>query len=186
MVAAFLNLKYAYDSVDINTLVVHFQDMGLSSNIAKCIFELFHCKILMLKNDIFNLGERFSFLGLPQGSPLSPFLFNVYTASLKDYVTNGCDILQFADDFVLFSKHEDLSVAVRALNVALTKFCNWCNDHNFTISFSKTKAMVFTRKNSPQEIPFMVFTRKNSPQEIPFINVRGVRLEIVESIRYLV
>ncbi|KAK9745184.1 hypothetical protein QE152_g7173 [Popillia japonica] len=75
------------------------------------------------------------------------------------------------DDFVLCSKHEDLSVAVRALNVALTKFNNWCDDHNFTISFSKTKAMVFTRKNLPQELPF--------------INVRGVRLEIVESIRYL-
>lgn len=52
-----------------------------------------------MKNDNFKLGERFFFVGFPQGSPL---LFNVYTVSLKDNITNGCHILQFADEFVLF------------------------------------------------------------------------------------
>ncbi|KAK9754479.1 hypothetical protein QE152_g1207 [Popillia japonica] len=61
---------------------------------------------------------------------------NFKLVSLKDNITNGCHILQFADEFVLFSKHEDLSVAVmgaRTLNLALIKFSNWCDDHNLEV-----------------------------------------------------
>ncbi len=39
--------------------------------------------------------------GVPQGSCLSPTLFNVYTEKLRMIKNKKCDIYQFADDVTL-------------------------------------------------------------------------------------
>jgi hypothetical protein len=48
--------------------------------------------------------------GLPQGSVLSPFLYNLLGSGMDRFVSSGCDFLQYAD-IVVYSSHHVLQIA---------------------------------------------------------------------------
>jgi hypothetical protein len=62
--------------------------------------------------------------GLPQGSVLSPFLYNLLGSGMDRFVPSGCDFLQYADDIVVYSSHHVLQIAHSAFF-----FASWT--HNF-------------------------------------------------------
>jgi hypothetical protein len=50
--------------------------------------------------------------GLPQGSVLSPFLYNLLGSGMDRLVPSGCDMpIQYADDIVVYSSHHVLQTA---------------------------------------------------------------------------
>jgi hypothetical protein len=40
--------------------------------------------------------------GLPQGSVLSPFLYNIIGSCADRFISSGCGFLQYADDLVVY------------------------------------------------------------------------------------
>lgn len=48
------------------------------------------------------LGPREAVTGVPQGSPLSSFLFNVYSRKYCEVMAGDIEFLQYADDLVLY------------------------------------------------------------------------------------
>ena len=72
-------------------------------------------------------GEGFSYSkitseGLPQGSCLSPILFNIYTAKLHDLESESVKIFQFADDFNLLISTDKKDNISEVLMGVLNKF----------------------------------------------------------------
>jgi hypothetical protein len=45
--------------------------------------------------------------GLPQGSVLSPFLYNIIGSCTDRFVPAGCGFLQYADDLVVYVTHRE-------------------------------------------------------------------------------
>merc|ERR1711991_664962 len=119
LLAVFLDVKKAYDCVEREQLYEILKGKGLSGKIldwlkvflndrkAKVVFNNTHSDIYTFKH------------GVPQGSPLSPLLFNIYLGDLDVVIKSG--ISQFADDLVLWIKGSDLTTMGLKMNSKLRR-----------------------------------------------------------------
>ena len=151
MLTVFLDIKKAYDCVNRQILINIIKKKGIKGKILE-----------YLK---FFLGERFNRVkyreglstfiefknGMPQGSPLSPLLFNLYLADITKIIDKN--ISQFADDLVIWETGKNVDRIACKLNQKLKRLNKYMKNINLTISPEKSVAVLFNRKRSNQECP---------------------------------
>ena len=86
--------------------------------------------------------------GLPQGSPLSPVLFNVYTLS----ITGECEIqggrtLSYADDILVYSQGRDREMIAREVQSELERIEGWCVESGALVNPTKASVTWFSLNN---------------------------------------
>ncbi|XP_037821648.1 uncharacterized protein LOC119610484 [Lucilia sericata] len=109
------------------------------------------------------------FNGLPQGSCLSPILFNLYSASLHRIEDDNTLVFQFAGDFMILSFDRDFEIAVENLSRKILEFGNDCHSLNLSFNIRKTKVAYFAKGG------------RRSVQ----ISVNGCTIEQVSSLTFL-
>jgi hypothetical protein len=96
---------------------------------------------------------RTGYKGLPQGSVLSPFMYNFYTRLVEACLHPLCSILQYVDDLVVYilGRHNE---AVRdcLLQTSLTRLTTWFRDLGLSLSANKLEMMVFSRKHENSQV----------------------------------
>lgn len=65
-----------------------------------------------------SIGTRTTFKGVPQGSVLSPLLFNLYVSLICSNL-QGVSFFMYANDLVLFCQHSDLKTLYKLLHSAI-------------------------------------------------------------------
>lgn len=105
--------------------------------------------------------------GVPQGSKLSPTLFNIYC---HDIPTNDKILLaQYADDVALLSSSRTIVHSGAQLNSFIPKAMDWYQKWRFAINEAKSEAVFFSR-------------RKRTP---PNLSVNSHRIKWSSSAKYL-
>ena len=79
--------------------------------------------------------ERKIYKGIPQGSVLSPLLFNVMFSDIPN-PENGCEISLFADDIAIYCTTKTKEVAKRPLQRQLNRIEEW--DNKWKVKFSNS------------------------------------------------
>ena len=96
--------------------------------------------------------------GVPQGSVIGPFLFNLYVRNLfKTMEDAGFTILGYADDHqVLYEFEVDFQVAAirSVIPHGLDIISNWMNKYFLKLNPSKSQVIVFTPKATSDQIVF--------------------------------
>ena len=82
-------------------------------------------------------------------------LFNLLADDLIQAVerVDGAKITMYADDACIFATHADPRIATNIVQRALKVAVDWGVENQLKFSPSKTKAMVFTRKNNIPRVP---------------------------------
>ena len=96
-----LDMSKAFDSVDHNMLLQRILNLGVSSAVHKWFKSYLSDRWQYVRIGTTSSAPVALSYGIPQGSVLSPFLFNIYTDSLSS-VPNSCSLESYVDDSKTF------------------------------------------------------------------------------------
>ena len=153
--AIFLDIKNAFDMVYKPALIYKLARLGIKGNMS------FYILNFLSGNRRFRVRHRSIFSnvhetenGLPQGSCLSPILFNVMIDDLFHNLPSGISYSLFADDSAIWCTTPELDHGIQRLQNALYTIDKWSSDNGLEFSAEKSALMVFTRR--PQtEVSFL-------------------------------
>ena len=103
--------------------------------------------------------------GIPQGSVLSPTLFNVAINGLLNQVPVGVHGLAFADDYAVICSGSTAVEVCRKIQSAINAATAWASTRGFKFSPEKTKAIRFCRLRRKEEIPTLFLEETILPYE---------------------
>lgn len=155
--AIFLDVSKAFDTVDHDVLLRKLWKFGFRGPFHSLLANLLDGRSQIVSVDNVNSTLRMLQVGVPQGSVLSPLLFNIYVNDLES-VISGCRIFQYADDTLLVSRHVDFFQAVNILQCNVIKLMDWYSSNRINVNPSKTKLVCFRNplKSGFSSVPFFL------------------------------
>ena len=107
-------------------------------------------------------------MGLPQGSCLSPLLYNFYVNKIDECLVDNCTLRQLADDCVVsFTPDKRVNDLRKPLQDTLDNLSLWATELGIEISPEKTELVVFSRKHSPTQLQLQL-SGKTITQSLSF------------------
>ena len=164
---AFIDFKKAYDTVNRQILFERLKQLGMNGLFLDNIIAMYEKTKYSIKIKNGHLDPIDSNLGLRQGCPLSPILFNLYIEDIKGVFDDHCDpiVLQdetinhflYADDLVLISH------TAKGLQTSLDKLACYAETKHLTINTKKSKTMIFNTTGKYIKDTFNINNRKLEP-----------------------
>ena len=149
--ACFVDFSKAFDSVDRTLMFVKLQSLGIPSAFCRLFFFILQNSKSVIRSGSALSSPFSSKIGVPQGDPCSPLLFNLFLADLPDSLPHrppslhntNIPYIQYADDLVLLADSSDeLQIAIDALSL-------YCSENSLKINTDKTKCLVFHKGRLP-------------------------------------
>lgn len=94
-----IDFSKAFDTVNCTKLISILQEKKFSTKSITWITQFLFNRQILMKND-HGYGEVSTSKGLPQGSCLSPLLFNIYTTEFHSINEELVKVYQYADDYI--------------------------------------------------------------------------------------
>ncbi|XP_060536528.1 RNA-directed DNA polymerase from mobile element jockey isoform X2 [Cylas formicarius] len=144
-----LDISNAYDNINVDLLTSVLAKIGIARDLTLLIKDFLTNRKIQVKDPSTNtfVSGRTTSKGVPQGSPLSPLLFNIYINSINETIPENIRLLQFADDTALLSTGTDAETIVNNLNRTLQNIHIWSLNVGLEINPNKSAAIFFSRKN---------------------------------------
>lgn len=148
VIGVFLDIKAAYDHVNLSRLYSRLMELPIPLKISNFIYSLNNNRTIYIKDKDNNIiGPNLVNKGIPQGSPLSCILFNLYVSSLYQVIPENLVLLSYADDLVLLGTGNKLNELTNHMNNTLHNINNWLINHDLHLSLSKCKSVWFTKSS---------------------------------------
>ena len=161
MVAIFFDLEKAFDTTWKFGILKDLHNLGLRGHLPLFIREFlkdrsFQVKVGSAISDPQNQEE-----GVPQGSILSPILFEIKINSIVNTLRQNVDCSLYVDDFLVCYRSKcKMHIIERQLQLQLDRLKVWADLNGFTFSPSKTFAVHFCLKHSCVRDPDLYINNK--------------------------
>ncbi|CAF3471748.1 unnamed protein product [Rotaria socialis] len=153
VVAVFLDIEKAYDSVWQHGLLIKLRELGLRGHLPKFIQNFITNRNIKVKVDSTYSESYHLETGLQQGSVLSPILFLIYI----NMIFSGCpeDVMSsiFADDCAVWIASDDLEKALDRMRTVMQALEEWSDMWGLKFSPNKTKYLIFSKRPIPAHDP---------------------------------
>lgn len=199
----FLDLSKAFDTVDHVRMAEALSRVGVRGNCLELFKSYLHNRTQQVKlkgeitknsdqdrkkNKLIKLGTLLSNeikngpFSTPQGTVLSPTLYNVYVSGINHLQLHGC-IMSFADDTVLWAKGQSWQDVFSKIQQDMQKIITWFQYHNLFVNMNKTKMMPFTLNAAtlPVEKEILIHEKPDCPPTCQC----SMKIEVVKQTKYL-
>lgn len=148
MVAVFFDLEKAFDTTWKFGILKDLQDLGLRGNLPMFVKEFLKNRSFQVKVGHTMSDPLVQEEGVPQGSILSPILFEIKINSIARTLGENIDASLYVDDFLIcYRSRSKMETIERKLQLQLNKLQKWSDFNGFKFSPSKTVAVHFCRKH---------------------------------------
>ena len=147
VLAIFLDLQAAFDLAWHTGILTKLKEFGLRGNIYNYIKTFLENRQIQVRvND--QLSEKGNIdRGTPQGSVISPILFNLLINDLPEtQKTHGMKVSQFADDNASWVLGRNTRHLINKAQKSLDDVWEWASRWGFKISQDKSEAIIFNTK----------------------------------------
>ena len=159
-IVIFIDLSAAFDTVDIDLLINILEtEIGISGTALKWFESFLRGRKQKVRINGQLSSEIDVMFGVPQGSVLGPFLYNIYTRSKYDvFSKHGFKSSGFADDDngrKRFSLCFQYDILKNSIDESMQDIINWMHIHHLKINTDKTDIVLF----HPKELKDSVIIR---------------------------
>lgn len=141
-----LDLSKAFDCVNNSLLIEDLKNEKIDKNIINWIYLFLVNRKIIFKTQNGNIIQTTN-KGIPQGSSLSPILFNVYTKIIHSISNSNVKIFQFADDISILIKTKNNIELIEKAKVTIKNIQEILNKKNMNINLQKTQIMKLHSNN---------------------------------------
>lgn len=170
VIAVLLDVAKAYDRVWKDGLLHKMVHLNFPPNLCRLISSWISNRSFAVKVGSKLSSIRLAREGLPQGSALSPLLFNIYVYDMPSFHNNRhLWSLQFADDTALVAVGLNFDSTRNKILLGMTQVSKFANLWKIEINRSKTEAILFGRSRPPEN----------------FIRFEGQKIKLSSAVTYL-
>ncbi|KAJ4428844.1 hypothetical protein ANN_25837 [Periplaneta americana] len=138
----FLDIAQVFDTVWYDGLMLKLCRIGFPDYLTRIVKSFLSERQFSVRIDGIKSTLRPVLAGVPQGSILSPLLFNIFTYDIP--CLQPSHIAMYADDTVLFYSHSNLNTAISTLQTSLQELSKWFSDWRLLLNITKTEAKIFS------------------------------------------
>lgn len=144
--AIYTDFSKAFDRVSHTHLIAKLRAYGVGGTLL-CWLESYLRDRLLQVRVAGSLSQPFPAVsGVPQGSLLGPFLFNIFINDLVQHV--GSNVLLFADDAKIFKEITSIGDC-ESLQSSIGLLTEWCLVNDMYLNVSKCSVITFSRSSDP-------------------------------------
>ena len=180
-IATFFDVSKAYDSVWHKRLLLKLKQIGLSGNIFQFVKSFLSNRNLFAKVGNSYSSSKYINMGIPQGSILSPLLFNILLHDLPNALSKNSNLAQFADDISIWmnvSIRKKTSIRIikyyqKLYQKDINSLAKYMEENGLTFSSEKTNLMLFLNGQKPKALPKLYLNEKELryATEVKFLGV---------------
>ena len=167
--AIFLDLSKAFNCVNHDILCTKLDKLGIIGECKNLIVEYLENRKQFVMNNGIRSECRTINYGIPQGTVLGPLIYLMYVNDIMESDVRS-DLSMFADDTAIVAHGNNLKDTISQITDDIDKLSEWFSYNKLTVNLDKSKCMYFG---------------KSVQDELVQVNVKGVRLECVNSFTYL-
>lgn len=140
--AVFLDITQAFDRVWHEGLIYKLQESGLPQYLINIIKSFLKGRVFSVRIHSTYSEQKNITAGVPQGSPLSATLFNIFTADFP--TTPNTTTALFADDSAILASNKCIMTAAKNLQEELNNITLWAEKWKIKLNPNKCTAKIFT------------------------------------------
>ena len=166
VVAIFFDLEKAYDTTWKYGIMKDLHDIGLRGHLPQFISNFlsnrsFNVRVGSTLSDTYEQEQ-----GVPQGSILSPTLFNIKINNIAKCIDDDVDCSLYVDDFLICYRSKYMENIETKLQANLNRIENWALENGFKFSKTKTQCVHFCQQHRLHPDPVL----KIYGSQIPFVD----------------
>ena len=167
--AAFVDLSAAYDTINHRILIQKLYNITQDSHLSRVLHNMLSNRRFYVELNNERSRWRIQKNGLPQGSVLSPILFNIYTNDQPLHDRTRSFI--YADDLCVTALYSSFTKVERTIGDALDKFTQYYISNTLRANPDKTQVTGFHRRNNEAKRSLKVLWNKTELEKTPIRSI---------------